>query len=139
MKILIITILGLAACDKLSAATCDSAACVIDTVDPDDIKAAVYYVGPCYRAGYEICHRFEYCTGALVSPEACIEWWLDNVCLAAPFDPDQMNGCGAWGQQVACDYFYDPSFYPNPQTCPELWPHPLGGVENYEDPVPPGA
>lgn len=139
-----VLLLGLVGCREMDAATCPKGdyACVLEALDPEDVQGALMYAGPCYRAGRELCDRLEYCTGALRDPENCVAWWVENVCMV-PQDPVQMNQCAELGQQLACEAYYDPdNYYARPLrefSCMQVFEHPLGGLDNYADPPPPGA
>ena len=140
-------LVALSACeavDAVNAASCNEGdvACVINSFSPEEIKAAVWYIGPCYEMGRELCDRVETCTGALLDADSCVDWWIETVCTN-PFDPDHLNMCADWAEQVECKFFEDPEGYQADHgysfTCDDVYPHPVGGADLYEGHIPPGA
>lgn len=123
-------------CQAVDIATCDDPACVIGSLTPEQVRGALEYAGPCYQYADRFCDRIEFCTGALTSSNACRGWVLETVCAEPVFDPDELGLCSQWADQVACDWFWDPEFYPQRQSCADHVPRPIP-ADLWEDPVPP--
>ncbi len=129
--LLVVTTLALTGC--AAAVECHDGAdleCLRSTATPEDIEAAIAHAGPCYAAGAALCAKADYC-GALPDgqdAEACTDWWIGAVCLDLLFDPDQMDHCAAWANDLACPYFTEGAAYygGNAQPCEDEYPHPLG-------------
>src|SRR5258705_13868412 len=105
--ILIIVTSGCQVADAVEAATCgDDPACIVSTYSPEQIRAALEFVGPCYEYADRLCDKVEFCTGALSTVSACRVWVLETVCATAAFDPEKMRECGLWSDAVDCEYFF---------------------------------
>lgn len=135
MNKLIATLILTAACQTTEMAMCDTPECLVGTLEPEQLLAAVKYVGPCFAFGQRLCKRVEYCTASLESVEQCIDWWIQEVC-SAPFEPTKMSTCTEWAEEVSCEYWNNPEFYPRPQTCLDNLPRPVGGIDTYPGEVP---
>ena len=118
----------LAGCAATECADGADIACLQAIASEEDLQRAIELAGPCYAAGAALCARADYCGALEVDGDACVEWWISTVCLDFAFDPDQMDHCAEWANDLECPYFEQgAAFYNgNPQPCEEEYPHPLG-------------
>jgi hypothetical protein len=124
MKIALLCILS--ACSTIDAASCPKGdvECVVQSLDPSDMKTALKYAGPCYRMGRDLCNSAESCVGD-IDREQCTDWWIDNVCLAG-FDPAEMNRCANSVQLLGCNLWAIEDW-----SCAKTYPHPLAGISGF--------
>lgn len=108
MKNLLALVILLSGCEMVDVARCDKGdfACVQKAVDPEDMRAAIMYAGPCYRFAYGICDKLRACE--MPRPQNCVETMVETMCLE-PFDPDEMNDCAYLMTYAECDFMTTPS------------------------------
>ena len=110
-------------CQVMQAADAASCAegdygCMLASFDPEDVKQAVLYIGPCYRFAYSLCEKLYDCDQPY--PSNCVETMVETMCMV-PFDAEAMDDCAYLMSYAECSLLESPTAAQSESVCLSAW------------------